>query len=269
MMDQNQNKEDPVLYCLGSRGSRPVEGEAFREYGGQTTCYILKSGSHAVILDCGSGLYGAGPILADCSVIDAALTHLHYDHILGLLAPGIFPAEAKVTFYGSFAEWLGKTDLNEFFRGPFWPITPKLGKFAEIPGCGVPLELGENIKIVFFPATHPNRAKLIVLMAAGRVICVMFDCQNANDLPGEYVNGCDVLLYDGMFTDEEYHSKAGWSHSTWQEGCRLAERAGAKRLIITHHAPERTDRQLREMEARARGIFAPTYFARSGDRWEL
>ncbi len=64
----------------------------------------------------------------------------------------------------------------------------------------------------------------------------------------EFAKNTDLLIYDGHFTDEEYVSKIGWGHSTWQEGIRIANRCGAKRLILTHHHPLRTDSELESIE---------------------
>ena len=88
------SKNTYTLYCLGCRGSYPVEGKQFTEYGGQTTCYVLKHGTHAVVLDCGTGLYGAEDLLSDCTVVDVLISHVHYDHVLGLLAMNVFPKDA-------------------------------------------------------------------------------------------------------------------------------------------------------------------------------
>ena len=78
------------------------------------------------------------------------------------------------------------------------------------------------------------------------------------------MENCDLLLYDGMYTDEEYPEHINWGHSTWQEGCRLANRAGVDRLMIIHHEPGRTDVQLREMEKEAKKLFPSSVFARAG-----
>ena len=51
------------FYVLGCRGSRPVSGVNCQQFGGATSCYIIKAGQHAVVLDCGTGLYQAEPYL--------------------------------------------------------------------------------------------------------------------------------------------------------------------------------------------------------------
>ena len=72
-----------------------------------------------LVIDCGTGLYDARELLADCTVIDVFLTHVHYDHILGLLDWSVFPKGARLSFYAAFKNWFGSDTLNEFFRAPF------------------------------------------------------------------------------------------------------------------------------------------------------
>jgi len=64
--------------------------------------------------------------------------------------------------------------------------------------------------------------------------------------------GADVLIYDAMYTDKEYLDpkapKAGWGHSTWQEGLKIAEHANVGRFVSFHHDPIHNDRFLRQVE---------------------
>ena len=254
-----------VLYTMGCRGSRPISGIEFDEFGGQTSCYILKTGKHAVVFDCGTGLYDAGPILKDCTVVDVFLTHVHYDHVLGLLNWSVFPKEAKLTFYGVFKNWFGPKTLDEFFRSPFWPIQPQLGSLCEMPPKGVFCQVDDDICVAAYPASHPDGASLLCVCVGNKRICIMIDCEQRHTMPAEVVSGCDLLLYDGMYENEEYRNHIGWGHSTWQEGCRLAQQAQVKKLMITHHDPKKNDIELRKMERQAKELFPETSFARHGD----
>lgn len=260
----NQNL-DYTLYTCGCRGSRPVSGRAFEEFGGQTSCYILKTDRHALVIDCGTGLYDAREILADCDIIDVFLTHVHYDHILGLLDWTVFPKGARLSFYAAFKNWFGSDTLNEFFRAPFWPVQPWLGPLCEVPQGGVTCELGNGMSVEIYPAPHPNGASLLHLRVGEKRICIMFDCEKPEAMPHEIVADCDMLIYDGMYENEAYPSHIGWGHSTWQEGCRLATLAKPKSLVITHHDPNSTDDVLRELEKKAKEIYPSTRFARAGD----
>jgi ribonuclease BN (tRNA processing enzyme) len=56
----------------------------------------------------------------------------------------------------------------------------------------------------------------------------------------------DLLIYDAMYTEDEYHGrsgppKTGWGHSTWQAAVNAADRSEARRLVLFHHDPTRDD----------------------------
>jgi ribonuclease BN (tRNA processing enzyme) len=81
------------------------------------------------------------------------------------------------------------------------------------------------------------------------------------------VAGVDVLLHDGQFRDEEHRTARAYGHSTVQDALRLADRADVGRLVLTHHAPDRTDA---ELDALAAAVTAtpqgrPVSFARQDE----
>lgn len=252
------------LYVLGSRGSRPVCGREFLEFGGGTTCYIFKRGDHAVVIDCGSGLYDARSILQDCRYVDVLLTHLHYDHIMGLLEWSVFPREAQLRFYAQFDRWFGGETLKRFLSPPFWPVSMPCGVLMPMTSPGE-AELGDGLRVRLYPSCHPDGASLVRLETPEGDICAAFDFEHARAFPEQMARGCEYLLYDGMYTLEEYPDHVGWGHSCWEEGSRLAGRLGIPHLIITHHSPSRSDEELRALEARARRERPEIRFARAGD----
>jgi ribonuclease BN (tRNA processing enzyme) len=54
----------------------------------------------------------------------------------------------------------------------------------------------------------------------------------------------DALIVDSSYTNEEYVSKQGWGHGTYDSGIKLATAANAKKLFFTHHEPTRSDASL-------------------------
>jgi phosphoribosyl 1,2-cyclic phosphodiesterase len=74
----------------------------------------------------------------------------------------------------------------------------------------------------------------------------------------------DVLIYDCTYTDEEYPSKVGWGHSTWQEGVKIAIAARVKKLVIFHHDPSHNDEFMDSIGIRAADVFPQTIVAREG-----
>ena len=64
----------------------------------------------------------------------------------------------------------------------------------------------------------------------------------------EPLMGVHTLIGDTMYTEEEYPSRVGWGHGTTLSNLEFSRAVGAKRLVLTHHDPERTDEQLDAMD---------------------
>jgi ribonuclease BN (tRNA processing enzyme) len=64
--------------------------------------------------------------------------------------------------------------------------------------------------------------------------------------------GADLVIYDTQFTPEEYLSRPHWGHSCPEDAIEIARAAGAKSVVLFHHAPERTDDQIDALLARHR-----------------
>jgi phosphoribosyl 1,2-cyclic phosphodiesterase len=92
---------------------------------------------------------------------------------------------------------------------------------------------------------HPNGATGYRVEFGGRVLCYVTDCEHKKGTLDrgilDLIQGADVFIYDSTYTDEEYGHYVGWGHSTWQEGVRLCEAAGVKKLLIFHHDPSHDD----------------------------
>ncbi len=56
--------------------------------------------------------------------------------------------------------------------------------------------------------------------------------------------GADLVIYDTQFTPEEYRDKPHWGHSCPEDAIEIVRAAGAKTVVLFHHAPERTDAQI-------------------------
>ncbi len=53
--------------------------------------------------------------------------------------------------------------------------------------------------------------------------------------------GLDILIADSSYTAAEYPAKVGWGHGTLEGSIAWGRRLGIRKLICTHHEPERND----------------------------
>lgn len=53
--------------------------------------------------------------------------------------------------------------------------------------------------------------------------------------------------WDGMFTEHELADKTGWGHSSIEQGVAIFKKTDITAMIITHHAPSRSDARLDDL----------------------
>ena len=56
--------------------------------------------------------------------------------------------------------------------------------------------------------------------------------------------GADLVIYDTKFTPDEYKRIPHFGHSRPADAMRICQEAGASRLALFHHAPERSDAEI-------------------------
>ncbi len=258
----------------GVRGSIACPQPSHLRYGGNTSCVTVKCGDRLLILDAGTGLRELGQQLGKNpdKPLTMLLTHTHFDHIAGL--PFFAPAYSAQTILNIYAGHLKPESsiadtLNRVMAPPFFPISP--GTFrAQIAYhdfmAGDTLELGDGITVRTAPLNHPDRATGYRINYKGRSVCYITDTEHPSDGHDQnilgLIAGADLVIYDASYTDESYPRFQGWGHSTWQEGVRLCQLAGVKRLALFHHDPEHDDERLDAIAAEALELWQPTFVAR-------
>ena len=90
---------------------------------------------------------------------------------------------------------------------------------------------------------------------------------------GALAAGAEFVLHDAQYLDEEYEAKIGWGHSSVGDAVAFCRAVDARRLVLFHHDPERSDDALELLEARARELTGaeqlPPVLAREGMVIEL
>ena len=267
------------LTFWGVRGSIPTPAPENLGYGGNTTCLELRlPNDEVVVIDGGTGARQLGLSLLqrfsrNANDIHFLMTHFHWDHIQGIpfFAPLYSPAN-RVVFHASRPPEEVLDILEGQMTHPYFPVKFELlaakREFVQI--SKEPLQYGD-LTVRSFPLNHPQGATGFRLESGGAVIVHACDHEHGDEkldrTMREYAEGADVLIYDAQFTPEEYPAKAGWGHSTWLEGVKVARDAGVKQLILSHHDPSHTDDMLRAMLAEAKTHFENTELAQ--ERWTI
>jgi phosphoribosyl 1,2-cyclic phosphodiesterase len=134
---------------------------------------------------------------------------------------------------------------NPMFPVPLEAMQAKLTFSDFVAGEKLDIGTSSKTKVTAALLNHPNGATGYRIEHDGRAMCLITDTEHKLDKPDEnilkLIEGADLVIYDSTYTEEEFPSKIGWGHSTWNEGVKLCKMAGAKRLGIFHHDPEHDD----------------------------
>jgi len=265
------------LTFRGVRGSVPTPSALNGRYGGNTCCLELGLSSHVrLIIDCGTGLRSVGAdqrLPAGGVDFYVFLTHYHLDHIIGLpLFAPLYDPGNRFTFYG--CGWAG-ADVRQVLEGairpPWAPValadSASKKKFVSLDDDG-PTVIGD-LTITLARLDHPQGVTAFRLDRAGRSVVFATDCERGqSEFDARFralSRETDVLIHDAQYTPEEYEHYRGRGHSTWMQAVDAAVAAEARRLILFHHDPERTDEQIDAIVEEAARRFPGVTAAREGE----
>ncbi|MEM7392848.1 MAG: MBL fold metallo-hydrolase [Verrucomicrobiota bacterium] len=244
------------------------------KYGGNTTCFTLETEAGMIIIDAGTGMHHVNRELSGRETVPPVVilyTHFHLDHIIGLPIFGpLYRPDTDIVFMadpGRDCDW--KEELRAFMRRPYWPVELKecasTRTFSPLPSDVSEVDVF-GVKVSWNEIPHPQKSLAYRLKAEDQTVVVATDTEyETADEAGaliELSRDADYLLFDCQYLPEEFEKFRGYGHSTWQTGVEIAKRSNVKYLIMTHHAPGRTDAQVDAIVADAQQVFPHTVGAR-------
>lgn len=268
----------------------PAPGAPFARYGGNTSCVAVShsAGDRPVLLlDAGTGLVNVTGLLGGQPFAGTVLlTHLHWDHSLGLpffRAGDRDDARTRVLLpdQGSGAE-AGEL-LARVMSPPFFPITPAGLRGDWRFGTVAPGQFkAEGFTVEAREIPHKGGRTFGYRVSDGRcaLAYVTDHCPTVYgpgpDGLGSYHPGvvalaesADLLIHDAQLLGEELPAEAAFGHAAAEYAVRLAVRAGARRVALFHHKPSRTDTELDEVARRFAAAEIPVTVAAEGTAIEL
>jgi phosphoribosyl 1,2-cyclic phosphodiesterase len=275
----------------GVRGSIATAGEATRRYGGNTSCVAVELAGQHLIFDAGTGIRALGQDLARASGAERVhanlfFSHLHWDHIQGFpfFGPAYVPGNRLDIWHvgasGPTTSPSAREVLAEQMQPPTFPVGLDMMRaelcFHELDADAI-VRVGEA-RVRSVAVDHPNGCVAWRVEHEGVALVYATDLEHEAASPPadlvELARGADLLIYDAMYTPEEYlglggPSRRGWGHSTFEGGAALAEAAGVARLCLFHHDPSHDDGFMDALGARARRRFPATIVAAEGLLLEL
>jgi phosphoribosyl 1,2-cyclic phosphodiesterase len=254
----------------GCRGSLPAPGPATVVYGGNTSCIeVVVGDDEALVFDAGTGIRDLGRDLLERGTrrIHLFLTHLHLDHVEGLrfFAP-LWDRTVVLEIWGPRSPVFPLRErILRAFSPPLFPLdlrdVPAAITFHDLPGepwrrdgvsvrselvlhpgptLGYRVEIGGS-SLAYLPDHEPALAGI--------------EGRSTDWISGSALaHGADLLLHDAQYTEEEYAARIGWGHSSVESAVAFCRAVDARRLMLFHHDPDRSDGALESFEGHARAL---------------
>jgi phosphoribosyl 1,2-cyclic phosphodiesterase len=231
-------------------------------FGGHSACVeIVTGGPDYVICDLGSGLrpFGQAAIArhgpASPQTYHVFVSHLHWDHIMGLpfFGPAYIPGN-RIVFYGAHREL--EAALRRQMEPPSFPVSFSVFN-ASIEFVYLDPEVGHDVagmRVSLKRQHHAGDSYGYRFEHGGRVVVYSTDSEHTFADPHEsagfarFFRNADVVIFDAMYSLAEAISvKADWGHSSNIVGVELCQLAEARQLCLFHHEPALDDAGLSAM----------------------
>lgn len=194
---------------------------------GNTICTLIETEDHYIILDAGNGMHKACDYMPETKPVHLFLSHFHLDHLAGLHILAKFSHDMGMEIFGQPGT---KEALKGILRHPYTLPLDELSYKTQVHE----LSSGRH-KVPYVvecrPLVHADPCYGYRFEVDGKVLTYCTDtgyCENAVKL----ARGADLLITECSLRKGQ--SNPAWPHLNPEDAARLADRAKAKKLALTH-----------------------------------
>lgn len=242
------------LTVLGCYGPYPPAG-------GCCSGYLLQEEGCSLLLDCGNGVLSRLQKHQDYRELDAILvSHLHADHM----------SDIMIMRYGlqlAIGEGLRSESLPLYAPGSpeieFERLTYKSAYNVNMLKAGNTVQIGP-FTILAGEGIHSVSSMAIRIRTSSGLIVYSGDTEYYPGL-SEFAIGADIFLCEANYLEKDIASNLT-NHLSSAQAAQIAAKAGVKRLILTHHHP---DRDLERSLIEAQKYFPAAEQAREGEVYTI
>ena len=247
------------VHVCGTRGSSPACGIDFVRYGGHSSCVAFAHDGQrpSLVVDGGTGLRLLDKAFADTPFVGSILlSHLHWDHVHGL---PFFRAAARSDSRAAVHMPTGGHDavqlMSRSMSPPHFPVGPEdLGPGWNYHSLDVGAQSFEGFDVLVREIPHKG-GLTYGFRISDESATVAYLSDHAPFLLGsgpdghgalheaalELAAGADLLIHDAQYLASEFPGVAYLGHSSIEYAIALAAAAEVRKLLLFHHAPDRTD----------------------------
>ena len=217
-----------------------------------------------LVLDAGTGLRLLTRVIGDAPFRGTLLLgHLHWDHTEGLPFFGAGDRDDSSVRVLVPEQGCAAIDLlGKAMSPPNFPITPDQLRGAWTFGA---IDAGdhrlEGFDVLAREIPHKGGRTFGYRITDGRGRSLAYLSDHAPQELGagegglgemhaaalELAGGVDLLIHDAQYTAAEFETRSLYGHSAAPYAAMLAEQVGAKRVLLSHHEPNRTDEQVADI----------------------
>lgn len=250
-------------------------------FGGHSSCVQIETGgTEHIVLDLGTGVRALGQRMlaqfgpAAPQTYHVFLSHLHWDHIMGLpfFTPVYIPGN-RIVIHSCHAH--AEFALRRQQAEPSFPV--RFDQFAariefDVMQPGVPAPIA-GTTVTAHAQRHAGDSYGWRFDGGGKSVVYSTDSEHRLEDEEERVgfirffDQADLVIFDAMYSLADAISvKADWGHSSNIVGVELCQAARARRLAMFHHEPGYSDTQIERVLQETRRFEEIT---RDGHRLEV